>query len=476
MKKTLICLLLVAAIHNLLNAQQVPVIYSFIHGTGANGTTQGVNNGIPSNVQSVKYSNTDVYVSCTSVPDYDIGPWNNNPNTPSNQNFVFKITRSPAEKALPKTTTGLGQIGVWSNGVAIFNQKDGMYWNGSGWSMGQGTNWNRNALYYEGISFDNCLGHPAPSGCYHNHVNPTCLYNDSDSLHHSPIIGYAFDGFPIYGAYGFANTDGTGGIKRMLSSYVLNTTRTGTPTPPPINATYPLGCLCEDYTYTTGAGDLDAYNGRFCITPDYPNGIYAYFVTVNNNLYPVYPFVIGNQYYGTVQNGNTGPGGGHNTIPGTASTYTCATNLKPTITGSANGCPNVAINFSVPAIAGASYNWVATGGGTITNQGTNSIIVQWTTAGIYSVLLTQTEASGCTESSSFVVTIGNSFTPVINGNLTACANDIDTFSVAAGAAGTIYNWSVSGGTILNSQPYSNSIQVQWNNGSSGMVNIVQINP
>ena len=81
--------------------------------------------------------------------------------------------------------------------------------------------WNQNALYYEGISFDACLGHPAPGGNYHNHVNPSCLYNHNNSSVHSPILGYAFDGYPIYGAYAYANADGTGGIARMVSSYQI---------------------------------------------------------------------------------------------------------------------------------------------------------------------------------------------------------------------------------------------------------------
>src|SRR5687768_6207182 len=51
--------------------------------------------GIPSNVQLVRYSDQNVYVSCTCIPGYDIGPWAGNPNTPANQNFVFKITRTP---------------------------------------------------------------------------------------------------------------------------------------------------------------------------------------------------------------------------------------------------------------------------------------------------------------------------------------------------------------------------------------------
>lgn len=272
---------------------------------------------IPSNVQTVQYSATQVYVSSTCIPGYSIGPWNANPNIPVNQNFVYKITRSPQQNLNNPIATGLGHIGVWSNGVSVFNGKDGMSYNNAGV-------WNRNALYYEGLSFDACLGHPAPNGEYHNHVNPTCLYNDADSLNHSPIIGYAFDGFPIYGAYAYTNVNGTGSIKRMKSSYWLstNTTRTNGPA---VNAQYPAGCYCEDYTYIPVLGDLDEHNGRFCITPDYPNGIYCYFVTIDAQLYPSYPFVLGPTYYGTVPAGNLGPNGGHNVISEPTTTYTGTT-------------------------------------------------------------------------------------------------------------------------------------------------------
>ena len=291
-------------------AQLTPEITSWIiNTTGATGYA-----GILTNVQQVQYSANNVYVSVTCIPGYDIGPWLGNPNIPSNQNFVFKITRTPAQNTGTPTAVGLGHIGVWSNGVSIFNAKDGMSYNNAG-------AWNRNALFYEGASFDSCLGHPAPNGEYHHHVNPRCLYDEQNSTNHSPIIGYAFDGFPIYGAYGYSDTNGTGVIKRMKSSYVLSTATTRT-NGPAVNSSYPTGCFVEDYTYTSGAGDLDAHNGRFCVTPDYPNGIYAYFVTIDDSLYPTYPFVIGTSYYGTVQAGNTGPNSGHNTISETVTSYT----------------------------------------------------------------------------------------------------------------------------------------------------------
>jgi hypothetical protein len=307
-----------------MQAQVGPEVTSWVLNTsGATGY-----GGISSNVQQVQYSTTDVYVSSTCIPGYSIGPWNSNPNTPSNQNFVFKITRNPTQNTGTATATALGHVGVWTNGVSIYNPKDGYYWNNStsSFSSGGSGTWNRNALVYEGVSFDNCLGHPAPNGEYHLHVNPKCLYNDADSTHHSPIIGYAFDGFPIYGAYAYTNVNGTGAIKRMKSSYVVSTATTRT-NGPPVNSTYPEGNMCEDYIYTSGAGDLDIHNGRFCVTPDYPNGIYAYFVTIDASLAPAYPFVIGPTYYGNVQSGNTGPSGGHNTPTGTVTTYSATTGI-----------------------------------------------------------------------------------------------------------------------------------------------------
>lgn len=300
---------------------QGPVITSWIINPGGE-TGYG---GFETNVQSVHYTASDVYVSATCIPGYDIGPWTQNPNLPANQNFCFKITRNPAQNTGTLVNTPLGHIGIWRNGVSIFNAKDGMSYNNQGI-------WNRDAKVFEGVSFDACLGHPAPNGEYHHHVSPNCLYDHLDEMQHSDLIGYAFDGFPIYGAHGFANPDGTGGIARMRSSYQLRniTDRTtlpnGTALPanqygPAIGGQYPLGAFLEDYVYTAGSGDLDAHNGRYGVTPEYPGGTYAYFVTLDDAYQPAFPYVLGTTYYGTVQAGNTGPGSGHNTIPGNAVLY-----------------------------------------------------------------------------------------------------------------------------------------------------------
>ena len=95
----------------------------------------------------------------------------------------------------------------------------------------------------------------------------------------------------------------------MKSSYQLRniTTRTvwadGTDVldGPPVNTTYPLGYFREDYEYIARAGQpdyLDIHNGRICKTPEYPNGIYCYFATVDAKHNSSYPYVVGPTYYG----------------------------------------------------------------------------------------------------------------------------------------------------------------------------------
>lgn len=69
------------------------------------------------------------------------------------------------------------------------------------------------------------------------------------------------------------------------------------------------------------------------------------------------------------------------------------------------------------------------------------------------------------------------FVPIISGATQPCNNNTITYSVVAGIAGTIYNWSVSSnGTIISPLPYSNSITVLWGGSGIGNVSIEQIVP
>jgi len=118
-------------------------------------------------------------------------------------------------------------------------------------------------------------------------------YPDNGSQH-SPIIGWAYDGNPIYGSYGYSDPKNTLSIKKLTSGYTLKPTK--------INdrpSGFPYGFFIDDYEFTN-SGDLDECNGRFCVTPEFPNGIYAYFATStidsNNNIVGQFPYFIGNRY------------------------------------------------------------------------------------------------------------------------------------------------------------------------------------
>jgi hypothetical protein len=125
---------------------------------------------------------------------------------------------------------------------------------------------------------------------------------EKTSSYHSPILGWAYDGNPIYGPYGFTDPQG-GNISQMISGYELRTN----PTNRPPTSLFPLGYFIEDYIFTD-RGDLDIHNGRFCVTPDYPTGRYCYFSTLNtfsvdstgpfkNYRRPVFPYLIGDTFY-----------------------------------------------------------------------------------------------------------------------------------------------------------------------------------
>lgn len=323
-------------------SQTNPVITSWLQNTTGilgrhyiGGNPTPITDNFLANVQKVEYSANWVYVHCTGIPAYIIGPFlDGNPSQGTNQNNIYKIPLTPVQNTgTPSPTTG-GNIGAFINGVALFDYRDGVSYNfnagtdqgGPGGGMGNGV-WNRDAIVAERDGFDCAKGHPA-MGNYHHHQNPSAFNLDLniisdvcdiyladglyvvDSTVHSPLLGFAYDGFPIYGAYAYKNTDGTGGLTRMKSSYSLRniTVRThyangnDVTDGPPVSATYPLGHYREDYQYNpTSAATpdyLDEHNGRFCITPEYPNGIYCYFATVDENWNSAYPYVVGPTFYG----------------------------------------------------------------------------------------------------------------------------------------------------------------------------------
>jgi len=321
-------------------AAQSPAVTSWLQNTTETGSyymqgnSTSIDNGILYNCQKVEYSADFVYVSTKGIPAYPTGPFlDGNPSQATDQDAIFKIPLAPQENTgTPISTTG-GNIGVFINGVALFDYRDGVAWNPNtnalcggpgnppcpGGPMAQ-NDWNRDAVPAEMDGFDCSKAHPA-MGNYHHHQNPSafkldldiisdiCNLYDAEGLYaidpnqHSPLIGFAYDGFPIYGAYGYKNADGSNGITRIKSSYQLKNISTRA-NGPDVDATYHLGYFREDYEYivSTGEDHLDEHNGRFCVTPEYPDGTYAYFATVDENWNSTYPYVVGPTFYGVSEN------------------------------------------------------------------------------------------------------------------------------------------------------------------------------
>ena len=338
--KKLFSFLIFASI--LSNAQTNPAITKWLQNTTVtgnyyvSGNSTAISNGILVNCQQVRYSTNNVYVNTAGIPSYKIGPYlDGNPNQAGNQNAIFRFPLNPTQNTGTLTATTGGNIGVFINGVAMYDFRDGVAWSsttnapcgGPGNPACTGTpSWYRDAIVAERPGFDCSKGHPGGTN-YHHHQNPSafdldinvisniCNLYDSDGLYaintsqHSPLIGFAYDGFPVYGAYGYANTDGTGGVTRIKSGYQLRniTVRTnwadGTDVGdgPAVSSTYTLGYYREDYewiSHPTDASYLDVHNGRFCVTPEYPAGIYCYFATVDANHNSAYPYLVGPTFYG----------------------------------------------------------------------------------------------------------------------------------------------------------------------------------
>ena len=208
-------------------------------------------------------------------------------------------------KSAQPTLTLSRTIGIAANGVEFKNPAstayekltsynfDLVFTNLSGLDFAGGFPDQQNKYnYYTGQFLDN--------GCWDD-IFVLNKYYQSSSVHsdgHSKIIGIAYDGYPIYGPYGYTEPlDSRSAVKLMESGYTPMTYAQLSATERPPLSSFPLGTFVQDNVFT-GVGTLDKYNGRYCVTPEYPRGTYAYFITQKNSI-PIYPYIIGNEFYGS---------------------------------------------------------------------------------------------------------------------------------------------------------------------------------
>jgi len=228
-------------------------------------------------------------------------------------NYSNTGTYTYYDQRLGRDATPLGAIGVAGNGVVFFNPSAG-----AGGNPPEGFSWN---AHYETspISFgpDSCGGHPEQTGQYHYHDthfidcwkqgSVMATYNDYYGLSqyngdvlrhpdgHSKILGFAFDGFPVYGPFAYTDPwDTSSNIVTMSSSYQLKPIEAvGRPSYGSTLQNPPAGSFIQDFEYAEGNGSLDYHNGRFCITPEFQNGTYAYFLSVDAQGDPAFPYLMG---------------------------------------------------------------------------------------------------------------------------------------------------------------------------------------
>ncbi len=211
--------------------------------------------------------------------------------------FTYKIPRAPKVAAAPVPVPPT-LVGTFVNGVPIYNPASALsYRNANLWHadivsfLDDGT-WSAQGWKRVGQE-------PTPTAPL---LQSLLARNDS----HSPLIGFALDGYPVYGPYGW---DSERHIRRFRSSYRLREKLDRTKLPsglvltpaqegPVVGPDFPAGTFVEDYEYVAGLGDLDGSNGRFAITPEFPEGTYAYFLATTESGKLAYPYLIGPAFHG----------------------------------------------------------------------------------------------------------------------------------------------------------------------------------
>lgn len=240
------------------------------------------------------------YIRANGLPNHPTGRFPNrgNPNSIKPQTYTFSIPVTPTETA-QRNSAGMGMFGVALNGcffeagTAEYYQRD----RNSGWrieAIGP-----RGA----GLGLDANNAHVQRSGAYHYHSIPTGLMETltEEKTMRTPLhIGWAADGYPIYGPWGYTDSeDEESPVKRLTSSWQLK--KGERPNGP--GGRYD-GTYTQDFEYVEGSGDLDESNGRFGVTPEFPEGTYYYVVTDE------FPF-IGRSWKGKPSSGMRKPGGAH---------------------------------------------------------------------------------------------------------------------------------------------------------------------
>ncbi|MEM6639843.1 MAG: YHYH protein [Pseudomonadota bacterium] len=232
-----------------------------------------------------------------SIPAHRVGDFPNsgNPNAIGAFNVSYDIAlRVEAERPDRLTSNAANHVAISVGGI-LFEPNTAEFYNND-----RNSGWNYEALTIGAAANDDLSGaigylgtdcnsaHVQPTGKYHYHGMPEELVADlldatGNDINNPAmvLVGYAADGYPVYARWAYVDPmDASSGLTVMRGSFELIAgTRPSGP-----GGTYD-GTFVQDWEYVANSGDLDECNGRYGVTPEYPGGIYHYFVTDD------YPFL-----------------------------------------------------------------------------------------------------------------------------------------------------------------------------------------
>ncbi len=229
-------------------------------------------------------SGADCTLTSNGIPNHDFNDRGAFATPVAEVDESFTIPGAPEAAASPTPLSLVLDNGVFLNGVKLDVLAAACYGVGSEplgqekiGCMQEGTPWRYDPMFAENdFGTDGHNAHTQPDGGYHYHGDPLAMYDTSGTAP-SGVIGFAADGFPIYGPF----IDDGGTVRRVVSGYTL---KSGPRESQPGEGAFPGGeydgTFVDDYEFTN-AGDLDECNGMV------RDGSYGYYVTDR------YPWVVG---------------------------------------------------------------------------------------------------------------------------------------------------------------------------------------
>ncbi|MFT5520729.1 MAG: arylsulfatase A-like enzyme [Enterobacterales bacterium] len=220
---------------------------------------------------TIIFENGKCIIHTDNIPNHDFNDGEQAfPNDVSEQDIVFEITASPIPVANPTAISLNVDNAILLNGVKVDLLAAACFGVGDGKIGCNDINqpWRYDPMYLDnGFQVDSHNAHSQPNGSYHYHGKPNALFSDVNTNEVSPLVGFAADGFPIFGSY----FESIGSIRKALSSFQLKAGSRPSGAGEPGGA-YD-GTYRDDYEFVDGSGDLDQCNG---MTID---GVYGYYVT-----------------------------------------------------------------------------------------------------------------------------------------------------------------------------------------------------